>query len=90
MTDQSPGLHGISGGSSSSRSNFYGRQNPDDLNSDDLTDLNLDTTLLNEDPLAEDSDAQSVISSTLNRYKANTIEGFFQEEEEASVWLNST
>ena len=77
MTDQSPGLHGTSGGSSSSRSNFRERQNPDDLNSDDLTDLNLDRTLLNEDPLADDSDAQSVITSTLNRYKANMIEGFF-------------
>ena len=90
MTDQSPGSHGISGGSSSSHSNLYEPQNPDDLNCDDPTDLNLDRTLLNEDPLADDSDVQSVMSSTLNRYMANMIEGFFQEEEEASVWLNFT
>lgn len=70
MTDQSPGLHGNSGASSSSsRPNPYGPQNPDDLDGDDLTDLNLDKAHLNEDPLADDSDAQSVIYNTLKRYQ---------------------
>lgn len=59
MTDQSPGLHGTSGGSSSSsRPSPYEPQNAQDLDGDDLTDLNLDKTLLNEDLLAEDSDPQ--------------------------------
>lgn len=66
MTDQSPGLHGVSeGSSSSSRPNPFEPQTPDDLDGDDLTDLNLDKTLLNEDPLADDSDAQSVIYNAL-------------------------
>lgn len=69
MTDQSPGLHGNSGASSSSRPNPYGPQNLDDLDGDELTDPNLDKTLLNEDPLADDSDAQSVIYNTLKRYQ---------------------
>lgn len=63
MTDQSPGLHSISGESSSSRPNPYEPRNSNDLDGDDLTDLNLDKALLNEDPLADDSDAQSVINS---------------------------
>ena len=68
MTDQSPGLHDLSGeSSSSSRPNPYESQIPDDLDGDDLTDLNLDKTILNEDPLAGDSDAQSVTPSTLKR-----------------------
>lgn len=70
MTDQSPGLHEISGGSSSSsRANPYEPQNPDDLDGGDLTDLNLDKTFLNEDPLADDSDAQSVNYIILKQYK---------------------
>lgn len=62
MTDQSPGLHGISGGSSSSsRPSPYEPQTLHDLDGDDLTDLNLDKTLLNEDLVADDSDPQSVV-----------------------------
>lgn len=65
MTDSFPNIHGSGEGSSS----FSERQQIDDsdadgFDGDDLTDLNLDKTLLNEDPLAEDdSDAQSVIAT---------------------------
>lgn len=66
MTDSSLNIQSSGEGSSS----FLERYQIDSsdaggFDGDDLTDLNLDkTTLLNEDPLAEDdSDAQSVIAA---------------------------
>lgn len=59
MTDSSPNIQG-SGEGSSSISKRYRTENSDA----DGFDLNLDKTLRNEDPLAEDdSDAQSVIAT---------------------------
>lgn len=65
MTDSSPNIQG-SGEGSSSFSERYQTDNSDaeGFDGDDLTDLNLDKTLLNDDPLAEDdSNAQSVIAT---------------------------
>ena len=65
MTDLSPNIQGSGEGSSSFSERYHTKDSDADVfGGDDLTDLNLDKTLLNEDPLAEDnSDAQSVIAT---------------------------
>lgn len=66
ITDSSVDIQS-SGEGSSSYSGRYQTESSDAVGfeGDDLTDLNLDKTLLNEDPLAEDdSNAQSVIANT--------------------------
>lgn len=65
MTDSSLNIQGSGEGSSSFLERYH-TDSPDagGFDGDDLTDLNLDKTLLNEDPLAEDdSDAQSVTAT---------------------------
>lgn len=65
MTNSSSNIQSSGEGSSSlSGRHQTDNSDADGLDGDDLTDLNLDKTLLNEDPLAEDdSDAQSVIAT---------------------------
>lgn len=65
MTDSSLNIQGSGEGSSSLLERYHTENSDaDGFDGDDLTDLNLDRSLLNEDPLAEDdSDAQSVIAT---------------------------
>lgn len=65
MTDLSLNIRSSDQGSSSFSGRYQtGNSDADGFDGEDLTDLNLDKTLLNEDPLAEDdSNAQSVIAT---------------------------
>lgn len=65
MTNSSPNIQASGEGSSSFLERYHtDNSDGDGFDGGDLTDLNLDKTLLNDDPLAEDdSDAQSVIAT---------------------------
>lgn len=65
MSNSSLNIQGSGEGSSSFLERYHTENSDaDGFDGDDLTDLNLDKTLLNEDPLAEDdSDAQLVIAT---------------------------
>ncbi len=88
----SPDLHDTGEGSSSfaEPSRRPDTPNSDIFDGDDLTDLNLDKALLNEDPLSEDSDNQSVIQSG-STYRDDTIadetEDIVQAKAETSLRL---
>lgn len=93
MTDLSPNIQSSGEGSSTFLERYIiDSSDTGGFDGDDSTDLNLDKTLLNEDPLAEDDpDAQSVIAAQIdhdeNDTQADEIEDILQAEAKTSLGL---